>query len=311
MTFDHHAIRWERAPRWIIAGTLAHLAAGLVVWLFWNPQGSFDWMRRYFRYEGALFLTLSAAVQLVLCRFVLSNFKPGEAMHGAWRLLYWSAASQLLGAFIVNILAVRSVFNPLPLVLFAKVEYLPQDVRDLGRLLAGPLSFVLLAVGFKRVIAVCRRCGILARPTMIDGIVFLVGLGLCMQQIVQIPFFSDSVYPPRRLLPKLLWSTDILLAILWTEATILRASMRRMAGGLLGKCWTSYCAAVFFTLVGNMGIWALSYGYITWPHTAFTWYIWYLASAAFALGPAYQARAIFEARKLSKAKRDVVSRNIA
>jgi hypothetical protein len=58
-----------------------------------------------------------------------------------------------------------------------------------------------------------------------------------------------------------------------------------------------FTAAIFLTSVGDIGLWASSKGYL--PHflEVASWYVWFLASAAYALGPAYQSQAMLGAMR--------------
>jgi hypothetical protein len=51
-------------------------------------------------------------------------------------------------------------------------------------------------------------------------------------------------------------------------------------------------------------MWATAYEYIAWPYSAITWFIWYPASAAYALAPAYQVAAECHARRSDPAFND-------
>ena len=65
-----------------------------------------------------------------------------------------------------------------------------------------------------------------------------------------------------------------------------------MGGGLVASCWNSYVVAIFLTAFGDLGITLEAYGYIPGPLLPIAWLVWYPASAAFALGPAFLSEAV-------------------
>jgi len=68
-----------------------------------------------------------------------------------------------------------------------------------------------------------------------------------------------------------------------------------MGWGLIARCWFSFTAAIFLTSLGDIGLWAWSKGFLSHGFEAASWYVWFLASAAYALGPAYQLKAMLHA----------------
>src|SRR5207237_7601 len=79
------------------------------------------------------------------------------------------------------------------------------------------------------------------------------------------------------------------------EALLLFRSVRRMGGGWIGKCYAAFSAGVFLILLGDAAIWATAWGYLPWPWSALTWFVWIPAAGAFALGPAYPLEAMQQA----------------
>ena len=92
------------------------------------------------------------------------------------------------------------------------------------------------------------------------------------------------------------WPNDLLLAVLLFEAIFLRRSALNMGWGLIAKVWGTFGIAVLLTSFGSFSLWLAAYGYVPWPQNAFGWYIWYIASAAYVLAPAYQLEASRVAR---------------
>ena len=90
----------------------------------------------------------------------------------------------------------------------------------------------------------------------------------------------------------LLWFSDPLLSLLLIEAILVRRSVIRMGQGLVAKCWGMFVLAIVVTSAGDAAIWASSHNLLSESITALSWYIWFVAAAAFASAPAYQLAAI-------------------
>jgi hypothetical protein len=90
----------------------------------------------------------------------------------------------------------------------------------------------------------------------------------------------------------LLWLSDPLLSLLLIEAILVRRSVVRMGQGLVAKCWGMYVLAIVITSAGDAAIWAGNHDLLSEQLTALSWYIWFVAAAAFACAPAYQLAAI-------------------
>jgi hypothetical protein len=65
-----------------------------------------------------------------------------------------------------------------------------------------------------------------------------------------------------------------------------------MGWGYVSKVWGAFAAGIFLTSLCSLLNWLTAYGLVDWKQTAFVWYLWYPASAAFALAPAYQWEAL-------------------
>jgi hypothetical protein len=97
----------------------------------------------------------------------------------------------------------------------------------------------------------------------------------------------------------LLWLSDPLLSLLLIEAILVRRSVIRMGQGLVAKCWGMFVLAIVVTSAGDAAIWASNHGLLSASLTALSWYIWFVAAAAFASAPAYQLAAISLTRESS------------
>ena len=76
------------------------------------------------------------------------------------------------------------------------------------------------------------------------------------------------------------------------EALLLRRSVQRMGSSRIAKCWSAFSIGVFLIALGDVGGWAEVYGYLPYPWSSLTWFLWLPAAACFALAPAYQLEAI-------------------
>jgi hypothetical protein len=97
---------------------------------------------------------------------------------------------------------------------------------------------------------------------------------------------------------------DPLLCVLLLEAILIRRSVFRMGRGLIARCWGSFVMGILLTSLGNLGIFATNYGYLPWPYAGLSWYVWFPACAAFALGPVYQAEAVRRAVNATRLRFD-------
>lgn len=161
--------------------------------------------------------------------------------------------------------------------------------------LFNPLYMLFLVLGLFYVLKACRQSGILGRFRAIDVILF----GAIAAYTAG--FFATDVFSPHRGAPQtaaqtvLNWTSDPLLCILLFQAILIRRSVANMGWGLIARCWLCFTVAIFATSVGDIGLWAWSRGYLSEPLQIASWYVWFLASAAFALGPCYQLQAMLHA----------------
>jgi hypothetical protein len=155
---------------------------------------------------------------------------------------------------------------------------------------------LLLAVGFVFVLAAYRKAGLPGRFQGTDWVLIAFGVFLSVHLASDWPLW-DGQAGSVSLLARLKWSSDPLLAILLGEALLLRRAALGLGGGLIAQCWSAYALGSFLTLLGDIGLWATNYGYLPWPMSSITWFIWLLAAAAFAFAPACQAAAMLHAIK--------------
>ncbi len=88
-----------------------------------------------------------------------------------------------------------------------------------------------------------------------------------------------------------------LLSCLLVEAVLIRRAVVSMGWGLISRSWGAYTAAIFLTSLAHIITWADTYGFIRWQIGAIAWYLWFVLTAAYALGPAYQLQASSRAKE--------------
>ncbi len=282
-----------RLPRIILLTTVALLATGFAAGVAWWQTGNPVWIRFVFSYPGALFFVATSAVQLWLSFRCARLFSVGDLLRPAWVLIALSALARLAGD-IIRLFAMTSRLNPLLLFPGEFTRAVMVKAAEYGPLL-NPVYMLFLAFGLLYVLRACRQNGIVGRLAGAD----IVLIGLVVAYTVN--FFAGAVFAPGvaapgRTVQKILsWTSDPLLCILLFQAILIRRSASNMGWGLIARCWLSFTAAIFATSVGDIGLWAWSRGYL--PHSlqAASWFVWFLASAAYAVGPAYQLRAMLHA----------------
>jgi len=78
-----------------------------------------------------------------------------------------------------------------------------------------------------------------------------------------------------------------------------------MGWGLVNRCWGAFVAAILLTCAADIIAWANVYVPLPWQVNVLSWHIWFVAGAAFALGPAYQLQAV---QRIEWSVRAVVNR---
>ncbi len=286
-----------RAILWL---TAAHMAVCALVFAIWRFVGDDTLIVQFFKYQGALFFVLCAAAEAWLAWSIFRQFSHGEPLRIAWLFIALASLYRFLGYIFSQILATESYLNPL---------FLSSGVHDaayylrfqkFGLFIGGPLSMALLAAGLYPILRVLRRFGFYTRLRALDY--FLIGIVMIftVRQAWEIVQWLLVTPAPYDLFKMLGWASDPLLSILLIEAILIRRSAVETGSGLLARSWGSFAMGIFLTSVGDIGIWATSHDYLSWPYSSIAWYVWFLAGAAYALGPAYQVEAY--RRAFSEAK---------
>lgn len=258
----------------ILLATAAYLAAGLFTYVAWQITGNQAWIDFFFRWPGALISVGLSAVELLFALRVCRQFAPGEPLLAAWRLIALSAGCDLVSSVAVQLLSPHWPW-----------------LRDYGLAVGGPLRFALLAAGLYFALQVYRQSGFLARLAAVDWIVLMVvavyivregrDLGVAFHHGKHLKW-AEAIN----------WPVDPLLCLLLAEAMLLYRSARRMGWGWVTRCWVAFSAGIVLVILGDISIWAFNYGFLPYPWSNITWYLWLPAGAAFALAPVYQMEVI-------------------
>jgi hypothetical protein len=286
---------WQSARTPIVNGllwlTAVHMAVSMTIYFFWCMQGDNARIELFFRYQGSLFFVACAAAELWLAWNAFKQFSPGEPMRMAWMLISFASFYRFGGYLFSKILNSESYLNPIFLAWGRQNKSFYQTCEQFGLLVGGPLSMAVLAVGLFLILRILRRLGILSRLCPIDYLLISAVAVFTIRQAYEIMQWVRATPAPYDLLKMLSWPSDLLLSILLIEAILIRRSAVNTGWGLLAKSWGAFSLGIFLTSLGDIGLWAASHNYLPWPYSSITWYVWFLASAAFALGPAYQVEA--------------------
>ena len=265
-----------------------HLALGSIAYAHFLVSGQYTVLGWFFSALGTPFFLVMTSTECCVAIICRSWFDSDEPMRLAWGMIACAALARLAGvvlrAFSDGHLPWGEwhQFN-MPLGgLFA-------NLSQLGLVIGGPLSMAFLAFGLGRVLGIQRRFRLVSSLTRGDqALLFLVVAFSISQVAINLPLLVN--HPS--LGTMLLWLSDPLLSLLLIEAILVRRSVIRMGQGLVAKCWGMFVLAIVITSVGDAAIWASNHGLLPEWMNALSWYIWFVAAAAFASAPAYQLAAI-------------------
>jgi len=284
-------LREDAVPRRIVSSTVVLLLAGVLAFAAWWHTGDPVWIRAYFYYPGALFFIACSLLEVSLSYRCWRQFSPGDLLRPAWFVILLSAVARLMGGLVRHIGGLETWLNPLSYLPANWSHSLTQRSFELGELFS-PLSMALLAIGLIQVLRACRRHGVLGNLRPLD-IVLLTGVTLYtvyyFSQVVFSPLHPEGPVTLRKMIA---WTSDPLLCVLLLEAILIRRSTANLGWGWISRCWVSYTAAILLTSLGDIGLWASAHGLVPYWLEAASWYVWFIASASYALGPAYQLRAM-------------------
>jgi hypothetical protein len=281
-----------RLPRFMILAMLACVGLMAMFHLGWIFTGRDAWMIG-FRVVSSGFLVATAALSAGLARGARRFFMQADPLRLAWSLLLVAAVVRLTGHVIAHVLPLAPLAD--------RFSFDPDTLRQLshaGLIVSGPVHMALVAVALATVVRLCARLGLLVRPSRVD--ILLAGvIGLFAVQFLRdLMIWRSDASAPAGMLDAIGWASDPLLALLLIEAMIIRRAAVAMGAGYVTRCWGAFAAAIFLTSVGDVGFWAEARGYVSWPWRSVFWYVWPIAEAAWALGPAWQLVACRAAQQI-------------
>lgn len=280
--------------------TAVHLIVCGVIFALWRLEGDNTRIELFFQYQGSLFFVLCAAAELLLAWRAFRQFSSGEPMYTAWLFIFLASLYRFVGYVFSQILCAHTYLNPLHILGGAPAAWIYDTCRQFGLIISGPCSMAILAVGLLLVLKALRRLGILSQLRCIDWLLVAAVGAFTVRQVYEIVLEAKAMHPPYNVYKIMAWPSDLLLSFLLIEAILIRRSAIQTGWGLIAKSWGAFSLGILFTSLGDVGLWATTnHNYIPWPYSSITWFIWFLASAAYALGPAYQVEACRHAYKES------------
>jgi hypothetical protein len=265
-----------------------HLTLGMIAFAHFLVTGQYAVLGWYFSVLGTIFFLIITAIECCLAMICRSWFDSDEPMRLAWGMIACAAFARLAGVVL------RAVSDGhLPWGYWHWPSHASGgpivSLSQLGLVVGGPLSMAFLAIGLGRVLGIQRKFRLAGSLTRGDQALLFLVLAFSLSQLaINLPLLRN--HPSAGTM--LLWLSDPLLSLLLIEAILVRRSVVRMGQGLVAKCWGMFVLAIVITSAGDAAIWAGSRNLLSESMTALTWYIWFLAAAAFASAPAYQLAAI-------------------
>ena len=276
--------------------TAAYLAIGVLAFVVWQITGNPAWTIEFFRVPAAVLMVCLALTEFWLASTVIHHFSTDDLLRPGWTLIACSAGCQLAGMVCSQILGVSSRINPLSVL--PGHGLLIALTRSIGLLIGGTFRFALLAAGLHFALKAYRQAGFMGRMRWMDWVVCTVFAGFLLRNVADVVVAIRAGKTPD-IWEVLGWPVDPLLWVLLLQALLLFRSASQMGNGRIALCWKAFSAAIFLTALGDVGLWAVNYGYLPWPWSAVTWYLWLPAAAAFARAPAFQLEVIRDARAVA------------
>ena len=276
---------------WIWRVCAIHCAIGAAASLHFLVTGSYRYLNWYFLILGTLFFLLTTAAEFFLALECRSGFETDEPMRMAWTFIALASLARFVAATLTSLDHWRLALTPGSTSSVLAV-FLPMGLARAGEVIGGPLAMILLAVALSRVLSVQRRFGVLRGLTHTDRLLIGLIVVLMFGEAAMIVRYLGPSYSSPSVTKAILWLSDPLLALLLVQAVLIRRSLIRVGMGLVSQCWAMYVIAIVTTLAGDASIWAVGEGLLSEPLIALTWYIWFIAAAAFASAPAYQLAAM-------------------
>lgn len=278
------SILLAQAPFAIAGITFTTTVVGLIGWLRAYLTGDWTGVETFFRYPNAFFTLLFSAAGVGLSFYARSQFAGQNTLRSAWTFLSFAAGAHFAGRLLQTVDLGALSTGP--------------ALHELGEVIGGPVQFAMLLVGLIRAAGSLRQLGVFRHLTRTDYLLFAVVGALTVRTFFGIYHFvhAGKIILWARVI---LWTSDPLLLMLLIVAVFIRRSALNLGHGMIAKCWRSYVAAVVLTSLADASLWCFSCS--TFPMwNSLGWYVWLIADAAFALGPAYQIAAVERVRAGSR-----------
>lgn len=237
--------------------------------VLWLAMGRAERLPLFIRYPGTLTVIALNLAGLGLSLVARRQFSRGEPLRLVWSVVALAAACNLTSGVLSQVGG--------------------GSWRQARLMLGGPVQTVLLVWGLSLALGIYRRSRIQGRPRIPDWLLMGVVAGFGGWEIYELllraPGSSVSFQQAVSLV------NDPLLILLLIEAILLRRSALQMGRGLIARCWGAFTAGIFLTFVGDIAVWLSGHSPLPVPLTTTTWYLWFLASGAYALAPACQVEA--------------------
>ena len=272
---------FERTPSLILIVAAVNTLAGLACWFCWKATGEAAWVNIFFAYPNAILTMVLGAVELLCSFYAWRAFAAGDVLRNTWLFLFLASATHVSGRLISQFL-----FR-------IPGHELGQALYEAGVFLGGPAQMFLMLFGLFSVARFFRRSGIIRRPTAFDYVLIVLAAANALHTVYEIREYiaGNQALPWAQVLK---WPTDPLVIVLLMIAIPIHRSVASMGRGFIASCWGAYVGAIMFVSLGDVSLWLMRT--TNWNITTLGWYTWFLADAAFALGPAYQVAAIHRAR---------------
>ncbi len=197
---------------------------------------------------------------------------------------------QVIGVICSQLLGTESRLNPLA-VESGGTEWLITLAHKFGLLIGGTFRFGLLVATLHFALKAYRQSGLAARLGQIDWAI-LIAFALFVARNVADVLVAIRGGKRPDVWEVAGWPVDPILLVLLAQGLLLFRSSSQMGRGRIGSCWRALSLGVLLTALGDVGMWATNYGYLPWPWSALTWYLWLPAAASFARAPAFQLAVI-------------------
>ena len=267
------------------------LALGALTLLAWRITGNPAWVSAFFPTTSAVLIVGFAVIGLWLGLQVTAHFGSTDLLRQGWTLI--ALSNLLLGTNVVllQLLRGKSPLFPFLLTTTGGEVYL-SVARQNGLTFGGPLRLLLIAAGLYFVLKAYRQSGLLGKLKIVDwALIALFGVYTC-RNLVSIAATVQRQGGGLAVWQVFGWPVDLVLWLLLIQALLLFRSARQMDPGRIGKCWKALSFGVFLTVASDIGIWAITYGYLPGYWAVLIYYPWIAAAAAFARAPALQLEAI-------------------